>query len=93
HKFEVLREHCAAEGRDYAAIEKTNLSSIDLSADGREGTITPAGLVERVGAWAEAGSQHVIFSVRRVDQVEKLELIGREVIPQVRDLGEPSPIG
>jgi hypothetical protein len=31
-------------------------------------------------------------SVRGVWDVEKLELIGREVIPQIAGLGQPSPI-
>jgi hypothetical protein len=35
---------------------------------------------------------HTIFSVRDVWDESKLELIGRDVIPQVRDLGERSPI-
>jgi hypothetical protein len=42
---------------------------------------------------AEAGSHHTIFSVRGVWDVSKLELIGKEVIPQIRALGEPSPLG
>ena len=50
-------------------------------------------LVERLGNWAEAGSHHTIFSVRGVWDVSKLELIGKEVIPQIRSLGEPSPLG
>jgi alkanesulfonate monooxygenase len=93
HKFEVLRRHCAAVGRDYAEIERTNLSTISITPDGARGSLTPAGLVERLGGWAEAGSHHTIFSVRGVADVSKLELIGREVIPQVRALGEPSPLG
>ena len=47
--------------------------------------------MERLGRTAEVGAQHAIFSVRDVDDLSKLELIGRDVIPQLRDLGEPSP--
>ncbi|MDP8904618.1 MAG: LLM class F420-dependent oxidoreductase [Chloroflexota bacterium] len=86
HKYAVLREHCAAVGRDYNEIERTNLSSVSISADGARGTISPAQFVDRLRAWAEAGSQHTIFSVRGVWDVSKLELIGRDVIPQVQDL-------
>lgn len=93
HKFGVLREHCDALGRDYETIEKTNLSSFDVSADGARGAMAPSEMVDRLGAWAEAGSQHTIFSVRRVSDVSKLELIGRDVIPQAKGLGTPSPIG
>jgi alkanesulfonate monooxygenase len=93
HKFEVLRRHCADVGRDYETIERTNLSTISITPDGSKGSLTPAGLVERLGNWAEAGSHHTIFAVRGVADVSKLELIGREVLPQVRTLGEPSPLG
>ncbi|MEO6350612.1 MAG: TIGR03560 family F420-dependent LLM class oxidoreductase [Candidatus Limnocylindrales bacterium] len=91
HKYEVLRVHCADVGRDYAEIEKTNLSSISITPDGRKGSLTPAGLVDRLGSWAEAGSQHTIFSVRGVWDLSKVELIGRDVVPQIRSLGAPSP--
>ena len=35
---------------------------------------------------------HTIFSVRDGFDISKLELIGRDVIPQVKSLGDPSPI-
>jgi hypothetical protein len=35
---------------------------------------------------------HTIFSVRNVWDPSKLELIGRDVLPAVRGLGEPSPL-
>ncbi len=93
HKFDVLRRHCASVGRDYAEIERTNLSTISITPDGSRGSLTPAGLVERLGNWAEAGSHHTIFAVRGVADVSKLELIGREVLPHVKGLGQPSPLG
>ena len=92
HKFEVLREHCDDVGRDYATIERTNLSTISITPDGSRGSLTPTGLVERLGNWSEAGSHHTIVSVRNVSDVSKLELIGRDVIPQIRSLGEASPL-
>lgn len=92
HKYEVLREHCEDVGRDYAEIERTNLATISISPDGRKGSLTPAGLVERLGNWAQAGSHHTIFSVRGVSDISKLDLIGSDVIPQIRALGERSPL-
>ena len=92
HKYSVLREHCADVGRDYAEIERTNLSGISITPDGRKGSLTPSGLVERLGNWAEAGSHHTIFSVRNVWDVSKLELIGKEVVPHLKSLGEGSPL-
>jgi hypothetical protein len=88
----VLRRHCEAEGRDYGSIERTNLTWVSLTPDGRTGSLTPSGLVDRLAAWAEAGSMHTIFSVRNVWDPSKIELIGRDVLPAVRDLGEPSPL-
>ncbi|BCB91631.1 LLM class F420-dependent oxidoreductase [Phytohabitans suffuscus] len=58
HKLDVLREHCAREGRPYDDIEKTVLSI--LRADS-----TPAELEEVVGRLAEQGVDQVIFSVRQ----------------------------
>lgn len=92
HKFSVLQEHCADVGRNYSEIERTNLSTISITPDGSRSSLTPAALVERLGNWAEAGSHHTILSVRGVSDVSKLELIGRDVIPQIRGLGERSPL-
>jgi len=92
HKYEVLHAHCERLGRDYDQIEKTNLATVSISPDGARGSLTPAALVDRLGAWSDAGSMHAIFSVRDVADLSKLELIGRDVIPQVRDMGDPSPI-
>jgi alkanesulfonate monooxygenase SsuD/methylene tetrahydromethanopterin reductase-like flavin-dependent oxidoreductase (luciferase family) len=93
HKNDVLRQHCLDVGRDYDTIEKTKLTSVSISADGARGSATPSEFVDRLGAWADAGSHHTIVSVRGVWDVAKLELIGRDVIPQIRSLGEPSPLG
>jgi len=93
HKYDVLRRHCDREGRDYGSIEMTNLSWVSISADGARGSLTPSALVDRLGAWAEAGSMHTIVSVRNVWDLSKLELIGRDVLPQIRGLGNSSPLG
>lgn len=78
-KLAILREHCEAVGRPYEEIERTVLSSVDLEAE-------PAGAtVERLGALAEAGAQHVVVSVRGVgaDQ-SRLERVARDVFAQLR---------
>ena len=82
HKYEVLRRHCDAVGRDYDTIEKTNLSTVSITPDGRQGSLTPAKLIDRLAGWAEAGSHQAIFSIRGVDDISKIELIGRDVIPK-----------
>jgi F420-dependent oxidoreductase-like protein len=92
HKYGVLRRHCETVGRDYADIEKTLLTQVSLTTEGSHRSLTPAGLVERLGRAAEAGAQHAIFSLAGVTDLSRLELIGREVIPQLRDVGVPSPL-
>ncbi len=92
HKYGVLRGHCEAVGRDYDEIEKTFLTQVAISPDGAGQTVTPDALVERLGRTAEVGAQHAIFSVRDVTDLSKLELIGRDVIPQLRAVGKPSPL-
>ena len=97
HKYAVLREHCEAIGRDYESIERTNLQSIDPDDRGSTGPAaqghgggrpeTPTQIVDRFGALAEAGVQHVIFSVRRIDEPDRLELIGREILPELHRMG------
>jgi F420-dependent oxidoreductase-like protein len=79
-KFEILREHCAAVGRDPEAIERTTLQNVNLATE------SPARVVDRFGELADAGAQHVIIAVRDVHDVSHLERIGREVIPELRSL-------
>jgi len=86
HKYEVLRRHCEAVGRPYDEIERSTLQSINVTADGARGSSAPAQIVDRFGELADAGAQHIIFSVRDVPDVSKLELLGRDVFPQLRGL-------
>ena len=92
HKYGVLRRHCETVGRDFDSIEKTLLTQVSITPDGARRSLTPSQLVERLGRTTEVGAQHAIFSVRDVQDLSKLELIGRDVIPQLRGLGRPSPL-
>ncbi|HEX9044500.1 MAG TPA: LLM class F420-dependent oxidoreductase [Candidatus Limnocylindrales bacterium] len=95
-KYAVLREHCEAVGRPYEEIERSTLQSVRLSTDGAAGSWTPSRVVDSFGRLGEAGAQHVIVSVRSdegvsgVEDVSKLELLGRDVFPQLRDRGSPA---
>jgi F420-dependent oxidoreductase-like protein len=80
HKYEVLREHCAAIGRDPDEIERSTLQSIYLARE------SPNQVVDRYGELADAGAQHVIASVVDVHDPRQIETIGREIIPQLRAL-------
>jgi len=92
HKCDVLREHCGEVGRDYDEIEKTLLTQGSITPDGARRSLTPDAMVERLGRATEVGAQHAIFSIRHVEDLSKLELIGRDVIPPLRVLGTPSPL-
>jgi F420-dependent oxidoreductase-like protein len=80
HKYEVIREHCAAIGRDPNEIERSTLQTVNLARQ------TPDAIVERFGELADAGAQHVIFSVTDVADPAQLETVGREIVPQLRAL-------
>lgn len=83
HKFEVLREHCEAIGRDPAEIERTTLQDIRFSGPRAE---TPTEIVDRFGELADAGAQHVIVTIRDVHEPAHLETVGRDILPQLRTL-------
>src|SRR4051812_44269928 len=80
HKYEVLREHCAAVGRDPDEIERSTLQSINLAKH-------PASeIVSWFGELADAGAQTIIASVADVHDLVQLERIGRDIIPQLKAL-------
>ena len=80
HKYEVLREHCQSIGRDPDEIERSVLQSVRLALG--DGNGEGAGqIVDRFGELADAGAQHVIFSVRDVWRPEVMEALGRDVLP------------
>ena len=87
HKLAVLREHCAAEGRDYAEIEKTIASRLDLGDDPKADL---AGLLAHLRDLAALGIDHVFLSpphawdeptldalVTMVPEIHAIETAGR----------------
>ncbi len=85
-KYAVLRERCDEVGRPFDEIERTNLNGFRVSAEGAPETVTPAEMVDRIGTWHDAGSQHAIFSIRNVYEPGILELGGpRRGAPGARD--------
>jgi len=86
HKYEVLRRHCEAVGRPFEEIERSNLQSVNVDPSGADGAESPAQVTDRFAELADAGAQHVIFSVRDVWQTDKLELLGRTLLADLRDL-------
>jgi F420-dependent oxidoreductase-like protein len=80
HKYEVLRQHCEDIGRDPNEIERSTLQGINLAAE------SPSQTIDRFGELSDAGAQHIIVSVRGVEDSTQLERIGRELIPQLQAL-------
>jgi F420-dependent oxidoreductase-like protein len=92
-KYAILAEHCAAVGRDFAEIERTNLQPVALSRPGAWGQPPESAdqIVERFGRLAEAGVQHVIVSTAETDDPRSLERLGRDVLPQLRHIVAADP--
>jgi F420-dependent oxidoreductase-like protein len=80
HKYEVLREHCEAVGRNFDEIERSNLQTIYLARD------SPQQIVDRFGELSDAGAQTIIASVVSIDDPSQLETIGREILPHLKAL-------
>ena len=96
HKFEVLRRHCEAQGRNYDEIERTNIISFVLARDEaalaakRQKLAVPASyygfagtvsqVTDLVGKYRDAGIQLLISSAYRND-AETLELLAADVMP------------
>jgi F420-dependent oxidoreductase-like protein len=81
-KLDVLREHCAAEGRDYDEIEKTCYFRFDVGPKGENA----AQIVDQLGGLAELGFGSAIGAVANVWDITPLEVIGSAVIPAATSL-------
>ena len=95
-KYEILRRHCEAEGRDFEEIERTNLTSLLLARDEaklkakrerlalpdpfRGFAVTVSHAVELVGRYQDVGVQTFICSLFKNDR-ESMELLAGEVMP------------
>jgi len=78
-KLDILKAHCDKAGRDYASIEKTVLSTVHLTA----GKDTAVKVIEECRSLAKLGIQQVIFNMPNVQDINPLEIFGREIIPAV----------
>lgn len=81
HKLDVLKKHCDSVGRNFDEIEKTLHASVgvDSSSDADE-------IKRGCEAFAKIGFQHIMFSVGNAHEITPLEVFGKEVIPQVKNL-------
>jgi F420-dependent oxidoreductase-like protein len=81
-KLDILKQHCDTVGRNYNEIEKTALDRVNLATDGT----STRELIDRCKQLSQAGIQHVIFNMSNVATIKPLELIGKEVIPEIAGL-------
>ena len=94
----MLDEHCDAVGRDPGEIEKAANVGIairdgDLEAQfgamaqlrdaGRAARAACSEMVDRVGAYGEAGADWVILAMRAPFDVDGLDMFASEVLPQL----------
>ena len=75
-KYDVLRAHCADVGRDYAEIEKTVLSRVNL----REESVDQ--VVDRFGRLGAIGTDHVLLGLAGVQEEGAFEHVP-ELVRQV----------
>jgi F420-dependent oxidoreductase-like protein len=96
-KFDVLRQHCEKQGRDYNEIEKTNTTALLIAPNDaalqakkerygiaggfRGNAFTPAQAIDLIGQYQAVGVQMVIFSAYKNDR-ETLELFASDVMPR-----------
>jgi F420-dependent oxidoreductase-like protein len=79
HKLDVLRGHCAAQGRDYAAIEKTVQVRYDLGENGERVEQT----IEHLHELAELGFTVAHGTLARAGTLRPLDLMAERVIPAI----------
>jgi F420-dependent oxidoreductase-like protein len=76
-KLDILQQHCEAEGRDYDTIDRTVLTQWNTRRQ------TPQQIVDEIGQFAQLGFTSVIASLRAVETIEPLEVVGRDVLPRI----------
>jgi F420-dependent oxidoreductase-like protein len=79
HKLDVLRGHCAAEGRDYDAIEKTVQVRYDLGENGERVEQT----IEHLHELSELGFTVAHGTLTQVGTLRPIELMAERVIPAI----------
>ena len=84
-KYRILDEHCAAVGRDPAEIERSTLQGVNLATGGGGRGESAAQVVDRFGDLADAGAQHVIFSIPGVYDPARIAAVA-EVIAALHAL-------
>jgi F420-dependent oxidoreductase-like protein len=98
-KIGVLDDHCEREGRDPAAItravnvglawdeQSVEAQFADLARFLRPGVLMGSAqeIVDRIGAYGDAGAEWVIVAIRAPFDVDGLDRLAGEVLPAFRD--------
>jgi alkanesulfonate monooxygenase len=80
-KLDVLREHCAAVGRNYDEIEKTVMLPLNPGERGEN----IDSILENLQKMAALGISHAQGIVPGVWKLDPLTALGREVVPAIAD--------
>ncbi len=81
-KLDALRAHCAAEGRDYASIEKTSMFDFDVGERGEN----VEQIISRLQWLSSVGIQTVHGWVKDAHRITPLEILAERVLPAVAGL-------
>jgi alkanesulfonate monooxygenase SsuD/methylene tetrahydromethanopterin reductase-like flavin-dependent oxidoreductase (luciferase family) len=81
HKLDVLRDHCAAVGRDPAEIEKTIIWSAGNALDG------PDAFIRDMAGYAALGIDMVCLAPVGPDPAAWTSEMVEHVLPRLRELG------
>ena len=79
HKLQVLKNHCAQAGRDFAAIEKTVTSNFDFGEDPKAGA---AAYLAHLRELAAAGIDHALVSPRQAWDEATFDAVAA-ILPEV----------
>jgi F420-dependent oxidoreductase-like protein len=76
-KLAKLQRYCLEEGRSYDAIQKTTLTQWNVARK------SPQAIIDQIGELAEIGFDTVIASLNGVETIKPIEVIARDVLPQI----------
>lgn len=79
HKLDVLRDHCQDVGRDFAEIEKSTSTFLDLGKDRTQGL---RDLLDHLHELADLGIDHVILAPRHPLEDPTIEAVA-SILPKV----------
>jgi alkanesulfonate monooxygenase SsuD/methylene tetrahydromethanopterin reductase-like flavin-dependent oxidoreductase (luciferase family) len=77
-----LRRLCEECGRDYDSIEKTILGTVRIAPD----AMTAEDVIDICVELGELGIEQVILNMPNSHEIAPIEVIGEEVIPEIRDM-------